>query len=170
MAETAAAVANYFIDKALEEDRELTPMKLIKLVYLAHGWHLGWLGLPLIGEAVQAWKYGPVIESLYHSLKRHGGRQLDRYALIPGKKLSEPLPLEGFLDAVWTAYGHMSGTQLSTLTHQKDSPWDVIWSRNPGRHWVSPIIPDDLIRKYYGEKVNAIRAKQAAWGAGYSWS
>jgi hypothetical protein len=38
MAETAAAIANYFIDKALEDDRELTPMKLIKLVYLAHGW------------------------------------------------------------------------------------------------------------------------------------
>ena len=34
MAETSAAVANYFIDKALEENRELTPMKLIKLVYL----------------------------------------------------------------------------------------------------------------------------------------
>jgi uncharacterized phage-associated protein len=100
MPETAAAVANYFIDKALEEDRELTPMKLIKLIYLAHGWRLGWTQLPLIGEAIKAWKYGPVIESLYQSFKRYGGRQLDRDALIPGERLLEPLPLEGFLEGV----------------------------------------------------------------------
>ena len=162
MAETAAAVANYFIDKALEENRELTPMKLIKLVCLAHAWYLGSIDQPLISEGVQAWKYGPVIKSLYQSLKRYGGRQLDQDAQIPGERLSEPLPLEGFLDAVWTEYGQKSGVQLSTLTHQKDSPWDIVWSRNPGRHWVSPTIPDQLIRDYYRRKVDVIRARQAA--------
>jgi uncharacterized phage-associated protein len=161
MAETAAAVANYFIKKALEENAELTPMQLIKLVYLAHGWHLGLSGKPLISEPIQAWKYGPVIESLYHKFKHYGRQPLDEAALIPNATLLEPLPLEGFLDAVWWRYGRLSALQLSTLTHQTDSPWDKIWNQQGGKKWFAAKIPDDLIRDYYKAKADAIGAKQS---------
>lgn len=159
MAETAAAVANYFISKALEEEAQLTPMQLIKLVYLAHGWHLGLYGEPLISERVQAWKYGPVIESLYHKFKHYGRRPLDEGALIPNATLAEALRLEGFLDAVWSHYGRLSGLQLSTLTHQPDSPWDKIWNQQGGKKWFAVKIPDDLIRDYYKARADAIRAE-----------
>lgn len=44
----ACAVANYFIDKA-EEDLifDLTPLKLMKLVYISHGWCLAIYDVPL---------------------------------------------------------------------------------------------------------------------------
>lgn len=35
--EKPIAVANYFIDKAIRANAELTPTKLVKLVYIAHG-------------------------------------------------------------------------------------------------------------------------------------
>ena len=161
MAETAAAVANYFIKKALEEGVELTPMQLIKLVYLAHGWHLGLSGEPLIAERVEAWKYGPVIKSLYHQFKHYGGRGLDEDALIPNTTLLEPLRLEGFLDAVWWRYGRLSGLQLSTLTHQTDSPWDKVWNQQGGKKLFAVKIPDELIRDYYKAKADAIRAERS---------
>jgi len=53
------AVANYLIGKAQSEGRSITPMQLIKLVYIAHGWTLGLYDQPLIGEQVEAWTYGP---------------------------------------------------------------------------------------------------------------
>jgi len=46
------AVANYLIGKAHSEGDRITVMKLLKLVYIAHGWSLGLTGKPLIGEEV----------------------------------------------------------------------------------------------------------------------
>ena len=73
---TALEIANYFIEKSLDSGVDLTPMKLNKLVYIAHGWYLGLSDRPLIGEAAQAWKYGPVIPSIYHRFKAYGGAQI----------------------------------------------------------------------------------------------
>lgn len=36
----ANIIANFFVKKAQEEQIPLTLMKIIKLVYIAHGWHL----------------------------------------------------------------------------------------------------------------------------------
>jgi len=44
-------------------------MKLQKLVYYAHGWHLALNNEPLIDEQVECWQYGPVISSLFHEFK-----------------------------------------------------------------------------------------------------
>src|SRR4051812_24192144 len=66
------AVANYFIGRAMQEGKALTPMQVIKLTYLAHAWHLAISSTPLIAATVEAWKFGPVIPSLYRSLKKYG--------------------------------------------------------------------------------------------------
>ena len=62
------AVANFFLDQAQEEGQKLDHMKLQKLAYIAHGWHLAITGEPLFHERVEAWPYGPVIPDLYHEL------------------------------------------------------------------------------------------------------
>ncbi len=71
--ENAVAIANYFVRKSLDSGIPVTPMKLVKLVYVAHGWYLGLTGEPLIAEGVQAWKYGPVVPSVYDKFKMYGG-------------------------------------------------------------------------------------------------
>jgi len=62
--ETPLAVANYFIKKSQDDGIAVTPMQLVKLVYIAHGWHLGLHHSQLLTESIQAWKYGPVIPSV----------------------------------------------------------------------------------------------------------
>ena len=76
----AKAVANYFLDKAKNAHRPLTPMKLQKLVYIAHGWHLALFDASLIRERVQAWRWGPVIEDLYHEFKEFAKQPITRKA------------------------------------------------------------------------------------------
>lgn len=71
------AVANYFIQKSFDTGIGLTPMKLLKLVYIAHGWHRGYFSENLINDAVQAWRYGPVIPDLYRKVKGYGRRDID---------------------------------------------------------------------------------------------
>ena len=57
----------------LRREIESTPMHMIKLVYLSHGWMLGLRERSLINEAVEAWRYGPVVPSVYHRFKSFVG-------------------------------------------------------------------------------------------------
>src|SRR3546814_15090645 len=66
-------VANYMLERAESEGRHLTPMKLLKLVYIAYGWSLALLRKKLFDEQFRAWDHGPVVRSLYHEFKHFGG-------------------------------------------------------------------------------------------------
>ena len=66
------ATANFFIKKALENNVELSPMKLIKFAYIAQGSALAAYKKCLFRETIEAWKYGSVVPDLYHNLKKYG--------------------------------------------------------------------------------------------------
>ena len=156
------SVANYFIGKALQEgDNTLTPMKLIKLVYIAHGWHLAnYNNEPLIGEAVEAWKYGPVIPSLYHEFKQYRNSPITQQKVIFNEEgeaviLTAPAEYHPFLDAVWENYKNYSCLDLSTITHQNETPWHKTWVVNKGSQLSGAIISTESIAEHYRERVNA---------------
>src|SRR3569833_3739547 len=77
MAYDAKAVANYILDIADERGVAVSPMKLLKLVYFSHGWHLAVTGKPLLNEQVEAWKFGPVVSELYHEFKAFGNSPIN---------------------------------------------------------------------------------------------
>ena len=152
------AIANYFIDKG-----DITPMKLQKLVYFAHGWHLGLSDNALIDEDVQAWNYGPVIESLYHEFKMYGNNPINSRAQnleVKGPKLciSFPeIPVEdsqtrNFLDKIWEVYGKYTGAELANLTHKDGTPWKNIYDRCGGQIPKRTIIPNEDIKAYFKTK------------------
>lgn len=147
---TATTVADEILKIAKRHDTTLTPMQLMKLVYIAHGWSLAILDRDLFSDKIEAWKYGPVIPTLYQATKRFG-REPIPFHLIED---DEPSPLEQdvqeFLEDVFSKYGHLSGISLSNLTHRPGSPWDQRF-----RDGVMNIeIPDDLIREHYLGKLN----------------
>jgi uncharacterized phage-associated protein len=127
----------------LRRDIDTTPMDVLKLVYLCHGWMLGYHNVGLIDEAVEAWTYGPVVPSLYHRYKVYGG----------GIVIGEPADQSGFLspdmnvlvDHFVHLYRPFSPFQLSALTHQPDTPWDIT-RRRAG---IGSVIPTELIRDHY---------------------
>ena len=79
----ALAVANYFIDKSESEDAPIKGvLKIVKLVYIAQGWALALLNKAIFAEEVEAWRYGPVIPSVYHSFKEFGSDLIEDKALV----------------------------------------------------------------------------------------
>ena len=62
-------VANEFIRAAAQEGRGLSIMTLLKFVYIAHGWTLALLDRPLITDLAEAWRYGPVVPSVYFGFR-----------------------------------------------------------------------------------------------------
>lgn len=154
--ESPIAIANYFINKSGEKGQEITSMKLIKLVYISHGWHLALYGAPLVQEDIQAWKYGPVVKSVYEETKRFGRYPItELFSDSTGKC---PLPNNSevcrFLDKIWEVYGKFNGLQLSALTHEKGTPWDIAWNEKSGHKYNSFKIDNELIRNHYKAKLN----------------
>lgn len=140
-------IANTFIRKAREEGRgDLTPMKLLKLVYIAQGWSLGINNQPLFAEEIEAWKYGPVIPALYHQIKQYRSHPVE--AELPQPTQGEHIQADDqrLLDRVWETYGQHDGITLSSITHQPGTPWDQTWD-DRGIHGL--IIPPSKIREHY---------------------
>lgn len=159
------SIANYFLDRAKESGEAISPMKLQKLVYYAHGWYAGFTGEPLIDEAVEAWQYGPVIPSLYHEFKRFGAGQITCKATeFDGLELKETAApdssaVRAFLDKVWSAYGRFTGIKLSEMTHAAGSPWDQTWRASNGMRGAD--IPFEQIVSHF----KAVVAKSQNGGA-----
>lgn len=145
-------IANYFIKKH-SDDPTLTPMKLIKLTYIAYGWYLALSeGKSLVNEKPQAWDLGPVIPSLYHNLKKYGGKRVTEPVLI--QKNEVILDDDAyFLDFIWDRYGKYDGIHLSAITHTQGTPWSITYPKGYNLQ-----IPDDLIRNHYQDKLNHIEA------------
>ena len=156
---SSTTIANYFVAKSLSERVPLTPMKLLKLVYIAHGWFLGNHGKPLIYDQIQAWHYGPVIPVLYHLTKHRGPKPLKAFVLSPFRARNEELlpdDIQGFLDLVWEEYRDYSGPELSRLTHQVNAPWALARKKHPYVPFNVPI-SNEVIQEYYRKKVERVK-------------
>ena len=151
-------IANIFVQKAREVDlpaHRLTVMSLVKYVYFAHGWTLGYTGKPLIYHNVRAWKYGPVIPEVYYAFRKHGFIILDQakkgswwnekpYTTEPTERQSK------IIDGVFSEYSKLDAFEMSDITHHTNSPW----SKYRGNH---SIIPDKEIQEYYESVIARIK-------------
>jgi len=155
----ANAIANYFVRRGIEKGALLTPMQVNKLVFLSHGYYLATTDEPLINEVVYAWKWGPVVSSVYARYREFGRNPIDRTQFGSDAEQKDFFSIEDdcqakeILEAVWEGYGSKSGPQLSTITHRKDSPWYITWEVHGGKNSPDVVIPDDLIEKYYKEQL-----------------
>ena len=169
---SADAIANYFVDRG----KSLTQIKVQKLCFYAHGWYLALdpSGRPLIGEQVEAWKYGPVFRSLYREFAEFGNRPIDRKArelkinkteegvrfqlTEPDIESESPTDVdtelaEGVLGRGWEIYGGFTSYQLSNMTHAEGEPWRIIRDAMPDPLPRGLHIPNETIRECFQEKL-----------------
>lgn len=138
------SIANRLIQLAQNHGGEtLTPMQLLKLVYIAHGWMLALYHRPLIRDEVQAWQYGPVIPRLYNSVRRFRSQPVNELINCEQETIDDAA--ESIIDQVYERYGRLSGPALSRLTHASGTPWDITYV--PGHFGL--VIPNDLIEDHY---------------------
>ena len=120
-----------------------TPMHILKLAYLSHGWMLGLHDRALIVEPVEAWQYGPVIANLYHRYKAFGGDPITLEFIDRTDEFTKNQ--QAVIEGVVNVYFDASALELSNITHNPDTPWDIV-RRNYGP---GAIIPNELIREHY---------------------
>lgn len=168
MRNNAISVANAFVTTANNANAVLTPLKLMKLVYIAYGF-----GLALIeGESmldkrfdrVEAWRLGPVIPSVYYSFKHYKNQQITEPAVIMRPEAGAEVKFEtpilrgeeewAIVDIVWTRYGDMPTSELVEILHQKGSPWALSYEEGCNNE-----IPEEMTKFYYSSLVDVLLRK-----------
>jgi len=152
---TPLKVANTFIDRFGKES-DLTHMKLQKLVFFTDGWARAF-GDKFLTEKPQVWRYGPVYRSIYNSLTLYGSQRITEplkpppFARTASTTLSQETdPSESALvDWVWKRYGKFDAGQLSSMTHEKGTPWQIMAEKH--NYEVPPYleIEDDIFDSYF---------------------
>ena len=141
---SAAKIANQMLEIARAKGEEVTPLKLLKLVYIAHGWSFPHLHQPLLSEPAQAWQYGPVVPSLYHAVSKYrAGPITENVPDTDPQTLSEQA--SALIRSVYDTYSQYSATQLSNMTHMPNPPWSEAWNQR-GKN---ALIPNDRIAVHY---------------------
>ena len=145
-------VADEILKIAKRAGKALTPLQLMKLTYIAHGWSLGFDRGDLFNNRIEAWKFGPVIPDLYRATKSYGRSPIP-LDLVDDKSSGVDADTREFLEKVFNTYNQYDGIQLSSLTHQSGTPWDTVYM--DGVRGVE--IPDDLIERHYKRLLNERR-------------
>ena len=171
---SAIQVANYLISRSLGEGITLTPSKLQKLVYFAHGWCLAEYKKPLIDEYVQAWRSGPVISSLYYQFDEEYENQsikdLGQVIIFIGGSFYDDTPIINLSDKktikllgfVWRVYRGIDETRLNAITSAKGGPWDKVVTEAEEKLGFLPQskeIENEIIKKHFKKQLDSLSTK-----------
>lgn len=136
-------VAKYILEN---EQGHMSTMKLQKLCYYSQAWNLVWDEKPLYQEPIEAWANGPVSRALFAC---HKGKFKVGATDIPGDSTKLNQDERDTVDAVLSAYGHLSGQQLSDMTHS-ERPWREAREGLPDGASSRAPLDLDVIQDFYG--------------------
>ena len=125
---SALHVGNTILKRGQAEDIEITPMKLQKLLYIVYKEYYKRTNEALFAERFEAWKYGPVITSVYDTFYAYGENAIQEMGVSPDGsvcvvKQNNANVFTYVLDDMWNKYKRYSGIQLSAMTQQHGGAW-----------------------------------------------
>ena len=117
----ATDIANFLVYLMSDSCDDLTNLKLNKILYYAQGHYLKNFGEPLFDDKIEAWQYGPVVNSVYHTYKCFNNQPItgcnaEKVNLIEDK-------VKSFLVDIARKYGRFTASTLLNMTHKPKSPW-----------------------------------------------
>ncbi|NET61813.1 MAG: DUF4065 domain-containing protein [Symploca sp. SIO2E6] len=144
-------IAKLFIVQASQDglSRDMTNMKVNKLLYYLQCLYLALYEEPLFEDEIQAWVHGPVCPPVYTEYKEFKNQQLP----IPSiDDLPEfPKNITDLMGEVWCFLGEHHAYKLSDMTHQ-EFPWQNARGDLPAdAPSQNPLLLNDL--KDFGEQM-----------------
>src|SRR5206468_3186369 len=138
----ARKICNFIIDRYGQSSFEVTNFRINKLLYFIHGWSLTSRPYGLVRNHFEAWKFGPVVRSVYDSFKRCGESKITEQAshLDYASGLNKTITFDDITDIdadtivhVFDSYALFSTSELYNLSHEAGGPWHIVytaWSRH----------------------------------------
>ena len=128
-------------------DGTLTNMRIHKILYLCHVMYIGKKKEPLFDEHFEAWKYGPVIPSLYHDLKCYSAQPIT-YILGSSSLYEQDKEKRDEFNALkeyGAFFNRYTTADLLVLTHCEGGAWSRVYDKGV----MNKVIPNEYIMKEY---------------------
>jgi uncharacterized phage-associated protein len=142
---SAFAVANWFLGKAEEQNKQLTIARLQDFVYLAYGWYYAYYDEPLFDDVIFATWRGPAVATLATLFQGNSKKPINhRIKIFQDDKVEVWEPsvyltqnetnnnneerktiekkIESVLAMVWDGYSELSHSQLLLILYRSTSP------------------------------------------------
>lgn len=127
----AVAVSNNILMRAMRDGVQVTPLKLQKILYFVASVYGSTTKENLLDERFEAWKFGPVIRSVYYEFRDFGSGAITEYATDAGQakiaRENDDSALREALDIVWAATRAKTPSELVRITHLDGSAWSTAW-------------------------------------------
>lgn len=140
---SAKEVAEYIIEYASETGSPVSNLKLQKLLYFVQAEFLVNTGKPCFREDIEAWSFGPVVDSVYRKYKRYGGLSIfytDGATIVNIRKEDKER-----INEIVDQLREYSAAKLTDITlHQ--TPWietDQLYNMG--------VIPNEKIKAFFEE-------------------
>ena len=150
---TAQELARYIISEIKKqmtgsylEEFDVTPLKLQKLLYYVQGYSLALTGKPAFPDKIEAWKYGPVVDSVYQEYKKYN-RGIIPYEEISNEEIYDET-LREIVRLVLLDRNCYSGEVLARATH-KEAPWRNSYRGSYGGVYMNDEISERAIKDYF---------------------
>ena len=118
MAYSALEVAKYVINHEHSNGREITNLRLQKLLYFVQAKVLVETGNPCFEDEMEAWDFGPVVPAVYYAYKVFGSLDIISDEAAPNLNKA----VSGYIDSILDYCQNFPTFQLVEITH-KQSPW-----------------------------------------------
>ncbi len=158
-------VANYIVDYCIDESMPVSNLKLQKLLYYVQAASLAECDKRMFRDEISAWKYGPVIETVYHNFKWYVDREITECSSerIPGAGLADGKDYDPadkldagakeLIERVVDSYRDYSALGMVRKTHEEE-PWKMAVEGG------EDFIDTDEIRGFYKNNRELIYGKQ----------
>jgi uncharacterized phage-associated protein len=141
----AKLVADYILTLSHPEEGDiLSHLKLQKLLYYCQGFHLALYKQPLFIDRIFHWEHGPVVETVYHAFKEHGGGALPVPSNVDFSALTRMQ--RETISEVYEVYGQFSAWKLRQMTHEEEP-----WLKTPDRQEISI----ELLTTFFQSRLHA---------------
>ena len=156
---TPQHIANFFLS---QKNHNIDNLKLNKLLYISWGWISALTGREIFHEPIQAWRFGPVIPSVYHEFKKFGYDKINElskiYQIWFDEKDSVHTPkidkkdteLLSMMKRIYSQYHSFTANQLVQMTHAEGTPWKECYQEDNFNVEISK----EKIKNYYKKLID----------------
>lgn len=125
------AVANFVLQIAQEERKQVSNLSLNKILYFLHAAYLRRYNRPLVSAKIEAWDHGPVFREVYHQFKKFGRNTIEERAKqlnpVTGAYVESFTNFEederDFLSCQCRQLLQIAPGKLVDMSHVRDGPW-----------------------------------------------
>lgn len=148
------------IDYVMARLKTFSHLKLHKILYFVQGYYHAYFGRPILEEDFQAWVHGPVLPSLFKTMKAEVQANMHDEITVNAQrtsemkaKLSSSLTKEELelIDQVVDGYKKFNGIELEVLTH-KQSPWIKARGNSAPSDICKTVITKSSMAKYFRDE------------------